>query len=245
MMRTLSDTRLDRSRPKARGMSLVELMVGITIGLFIVAAAVTLVASQLSDNRRLTLELQVQQDLRATADIIARQLRRTGGLDVGSAQDQVATLTDPVVSRNLLAIDSIAVALPTDRVDYAYYFRPGDQGPYGFRLNSGRIETLMGGGGWQDLTDPLTMRVTQFSVDNPTDTGALPASDPLPCLRPCADGTSSCWPTLAPRVLQITIRAESTSDPTVQRELVSRVRLRNDLLQFNGPLPTSPLCPAG
>ncbi len=42
-----------------RGLSLVELMVGITDGLFVVAAAATLVANQLSDNRRLLLETQV------------------------------------------------------------------------------------------------------------------------------------------------------------------------------------------
>ena len=61
-----------------RGMSLVELMVGITVGLLVVAGASLLVSSQLSENRRLLLETQVQQDLRATADIIARQLRRSG-----------------------------------------------------------------------------------------------------------------------------------------------------------------------
>ena len=53
-------------------------MVGVAIGLFVVAAATMLVATQLSDNRRLMLETQVQQDLRATADIIARELRRAG-----------------------------------------------------------------------------------------------------------------------------------------------------------------------
>lgn len=57
---------------RQRGLSLVELMVGITVGLFVVAAAATLVANQLSDNRRLLLETQVQQDLRATMDIITR-----------------------------------------------------------------------------------------------------------------------------------------------------------------------------
>ena len=53
-------------------------MVGVAIGLFVVAAASMLVVTQLSDNRRLTLETQVQQDLRATADIITRELRRAG-----------------------------------------------------------------------------------------------------------------------------------------------------------------------
>ena len=62
-------------------------MVGVAIGLFVVAAASMLVVTQLSDNRRLMLETQVQQDLRATADIITRELRRAGHW--GKARDGV------------------------------------------------------------------------------------------------------------------------------------------------------------
>ena len=76
-----------RARRRQRGLSIVELMVGMAIGLFVVAAASMLVVTQLSDNRRLTLETQVQQDLRATADIITRELRRAGHW--GKARDGV------------------------------------------------------------------------------------------------------------------------------------------------------------
>lgn len=65
-------------RARQRGLSLVELMVGIAVGLFVVAGAIGVVTTQLGDNRRLLLETQVQQDLRATADIITRELRRAG-----------------------------------------------------------------------------------------------------------------------------------------------------------------------
>ena len=61
-----------------RGLSIVELMVGIAVGMFVLAGASLLASSQLSDNRQLLLETQVQQDLRATADLIARELRRGG-----------------------------------------------------------------------------------------------------------------------------------------------------------------------
>ena len=76
------------ARPRRqRGLSIVELMVGVAIGLFVVAAATMLVSTQLSDNRRLMLETQVQQDLRASADIITRELRRAGHW--GKARDGV------------------------------------------------------------------------------------------------------------------------------------------------------------
>ena len=63
---------------RQRGLSLVELMVGIAIGLLVVAAAATLMSTQLNDNRRLLLETQVNQDLRAAMDIVTRDLRRAG-----------------------------------------------------------------------------------------------------------------------------------------------------------------------
>ena len=66
------------ARGRMRGLSLVELMVGVAVGLFVVAAAALMASGQLSDNRRLLLETQLQQDLRATVDIVTRELRRTG-----------------------------------------------------------------------------------------------------------------------------------------------------------------------
>jgi len=65
-------------RRRQAGLSMVELMVGVAIGLFVVAGATMAVSNQLGDNRRLMLETQIQQDLRAAADVIARDLRRSG-----------------------------------------------------------------------------------------------------------------------------------------------------------------------
>jgi uncharacterized protein YneF (UPF0154 family) len=61
-------------------MSIVELMVGVAIGLLIVAAATLMMSGQLSENRRLLVEAQLQQDLRAAADIMTREIRRTGAM---------------------------------------------------------------------------------------------------------------------------------------------------------------------
>ena len=74
-------------RLRSRGLSIVEMLVGIAIGLFVVAGATLVATGQLADNRLLMLETQLQQDLRATADLVARELRR-GGL-WGNAADSV------------------------------------------------------------------------------------------------------------------------------------------------------------
>lgn len=83
---------------RQRGLSLVELMVGVAVGLFVVAGATMLVANQLGDNRRLLLETQIQQDLRAAADIIVRDIRRSGYW--GAAQTGVWYAGSPGVTAN-------------------------------------------------------------------------------------------------------------------------------------------------
>ena len=225
------------SAPRPRGMSLVELMVGITIGLFIVAAAVTLVAGQLADNRRLTLELQVQQDLRATTDIITRQLRRAGFSGVEGVQATIATPTAAPAQNQLAAVTTFPPAL--ERVDFAYYYNAGDNGPYGYQLVDGVIMAIMGGAP-QRLTDPRTVRITAFVI-----TPVAGLQSRLPCPVPCTDGTSNCWPELIVREFDIRIRGQAINDPQVVREINSRVRLRNDWVRFNDADNPGMACPPG
>ena len=61
-----------------RGLSIVELMVGIAVGMFLVAGAVTMFVGNLTSSRQLLVEARVNQDLRATVDLISRDLRRAG-----------------------------------------------------------------------------------------------------------------------------------------------------------------------
>jgi prepilin-type N-terminal cleavage/methylation domain-containing protein len=220
---------------RQRGLSLVELMVGIAIGLFVVAGAATVVATQLSDNRRLLIETQLQQDLRASTDIITRELRRAGYTT--QAQQGVWYAGTPQVQRN-----TFATVTPDAGVDsatgFSYRRGPGAEGPYGFRLNDGKIQTRLAASGWQDLTDAAVLRVTNFSVEAQNG----PAVQ-LPCPSLCADGTQDCWPTLTVREMVVDISAVAVSDPTVQRSVRSAVRLRNDWVRFNDPLNPEQICP--
>jgi type IV pilus assembly protein PilW len=243
-------TRNARSSPRSlrwqRGMSLVELMVGITIGLFIVAAAATLVANQLSDNRRLLIETQVQQDLRASMDIMTRQLRRAGALTTADAQAGLATPAAGGASSPYTDVTPGAVAASS--TGFKYMLNAAETGPYGFKLENNTIKTLMAAGGWQELTDSTTLKVTALSFEPKNrelpNTGVPTDPSPgtfLPCQKPCADGTTSCWPKLVVRDLIVTITAQAKSDASVQRSISSEVRLRNDWVRFNDP--ANPVCP--
>ena len=63
-----------------QGLSIVELMIGIAIGLVIVAVALFALTHHLRENRSLLVEARLMQDLRTTSELIARDLRRAGEL---------------------------------------------------------------------------------------------------------------------------------------------------------------------
>ena len=68
------------ARHRQSGLSLVELMMGLAIGLLIVAAALLALTHHLRENRSLLVEARLMQDLRTTTDLITRDLRRAGAL---------------------------------------------------------------------------------------------------------------------------------------------------------------------
>lgn len=200
-------------------------------------------ANQLSDNRKLLVETQIQQDLRATMDIIARQLRRASALDILQAQSGLGTAQGAGGVRSTLTNVTPAVGASSE-VGFAFYRNNGDQGPYGFKLEAGGIKSLTGGG-WQELTDINVMKVTAFSVTSgPVLPPAPWTSAKLACPKLCSDNTASCWPELVVRDYTITITAEAKNDATVQRSMSSRVRLRNDWVRFNDAANPNAVCPS-
>ena len=231
--------RPSKRRPLPRGLSLVELMVGITVGLFIVAAATVLVAGQLGENRKLMLDTQLQQDMRATADIITRELRRVGawrdaqnGLAYPSAESQ----------ENLFATMTPSAAGTVNDVTFLYDRSTTEQGPWGFRLNTatGVIQTRLGPSvSWQDLTDRNVMQVTAFSIQIEREPGQV-----LPCPRLCPSGDTSCWPVLQVRNFVVTIQARSRTDASITRSIRSTARARNDWIEFRTSGSPKPACPS-
>jgi prepilin-type N-terminal cleavage/methylation domain-containing protein len=222
---------LQRRRPtNQRGLSLVELMVGITIGLFIVAAASLLLSNQLNDNRRLLLETQVQQDLRAAADIISRDLRRAGYSAI--AESAVA---NPAMVDGVTPIQNGYLPVTTTggtSVAYSYKRPSNDSGPYSFFLDSGIVKMVISGSSPvpQDLTDKNTLVVDVFTT---AETDSTPMTLPCPRDCPAAGPADACWPVVTVRDITVTIAGYAPSDPSVRRQVTTQLRLRNDALIFN------------
>lgn len=227
------------ARGAQRGLSVVELMVGITIGLIVAAAATVVMSNQTIDNRRLLLETQLQQDLRAAADIVTRELRRAGA-DVENPSLNALWYpgrTTEVWNNDFAEPLTPAAGASASEVSFTYNPGGGGADVFGFKLDSGVLRTKLRAGGWQDLTDRSAMVVTQFNVTRGAD-----ATAQLPCPKPCADGTAACWPTVSVRSMAVTIRARSTQAAEIERSILSHVRIRNDRVRFaNGS--TTQVCP--
>jgi prepilin peptidase dependent protein B len=210
-----------------RGLGLVELLLGAAIGLFIVGAALTLLAGQLRENRGLLLEARLMQDLRSAADLIGRDLRRAGHW--GAAADGVwsdgasSVAANPYSAVTPLAAASDAASFRYSR-DVVENHRVDSNEQFGHRLRAGVIEIELGAGNWQALTDAGTLKVTEFSV--------TPTSQSLDlgrfCANPCAAGSATCPPTQQVRSVALVLTAQLVADPAVSRSLRSEVRLRND-----------------
>ena len=219
------------STTSQRGLSLVELMLGMAIGLFIVAAAVTLLGSQLRENRSLLLEARLMQDLRSAADLIGRDLRRAGHW--GAAADGVwaagasGVAPNPYTALAPLAAASDAASFRYSR-DAVENHRVDSNEQFGYRLRAGVVEIELGDGNWQALTDAGTLSVTEFSVTPTLQTLDLGRFCARPCAAGAVAGTSTCPPTQQLRSLALRLTARLLAEPTVSRSLRSEVRLRND-----------------
>jgi prepilin peptidase dependent protein B len=206
-----------------RGMSLVELLIGIALGLFVVAAAATLLASQWREQRSLATQNRLMQDLRTASDVIARDLRRAGhwaaatsGLPAPGASavraNPYAAMTPASAASDAAAFRYSRDTVENDTVDANEQF--------GLRLRNGTVELLLGAGNWQALTDPGTATITAFRV--------VPTVHELDLADSCADCLATCDPHQQVRSVEIVLAARSALDATVVRTLRSEVRVRND-----------------
>ena len=238
-----------RALRSQRGLSLVELLVGIALGLFVVAGASTLFVTHLSNGRRLLLEARLNQDLRAAADMITRDLRRAGYW--GSAlTGTVATGASSTTATNpyrtvTSGAGTIAYSFSRDGATDNDTLDANEQ--FAFSLSGGAIRMQISGTP-QQITDPDTLTIDAFTVA-PT-VSAVDVRDA--CAKTCCDtagvtaglctapqinvtGPATC-PTVTVRQYLLTLQGHATRDPTVTRTLQTSVRVRNDL--FAG------ICPA-
>lgn len=206
---------------RLRGFSLIELMIGITVGLFILLGASSIMVGQMGDHRRLALETRTEQDVRVVAEVLSRELQLAGMWN--SPMSGVWSEANPVLQANPNA--EIIVADDGSSVRYRRWLRNDKDQAEGFKLEDSVLYRLNSAGAWQPLTDPETLLITQFHVRLVETKRSLASSCQLAC-----DGKEDCPPSASVREFVIKFEAHATHDASVRRNLDLRVRVRSDIV---------------
>jgi prepilin peptidase dependent protein B len=229
-------------RSKMLGFSLIELMVGIAVGMVVVAGASMMMTNQLAEHRRLTLETQVQQDLRATADLMLRDLRRAGSR---AAPQNGIWAPSAAAASNAYADINLAADQDGSVLQYSYSRHQDRSRPdadplhnpdpeddvmttsterFGFRIEDGGILKFRIGDRWQPLTDKGVLVITAFNVvlaEQQVGLGDL-------CSEPCPVGSTTCPPSQRVRRYDLSLTGHAAHDIKVERTIKVTSRIRND-----------------
>jgi len=197
----------------------------------------------LVSNQRMVNETRINQDLRAAADLVARDLRRAGYWR--NAPAGVFSAGAPTVIANPYG----AVNLASNVIDYSFSRDTdtaiSDTEAAGYRLNSGVLQMLRSTSAtanWQPLTDPNTVTITSFTITPNPRTIELYTYCQCRITLSCAvslfqvgGANYATRPRLEVRNYDLVITGQSPTDANVQRTIRESIRVRNDLLAGECP----------
>jgi type IV pilus assembly protein PilW len=223
---------------RQRGIGLVEMLVSITLGLFLIGVTAGMLVSQLAEHRRMLLDTRMTQELRAVVDLVARDVKRAGYW--GSAAEATWTGAPSNSASNPYQGLFPAPGASDSRIGYAYSRDTSEDQVvagserFGLRLNtanrsadwrtSGAALAPSDADTWQALNDPVVVRVTRVSVRSRED--AVSLADRCASTS-CAASAPDCPPHLALRQVDIEVEGVAATDPGLRRSLKAHVSLRN------------------
>lgn len=217
-------------RTSNRGVSLIELMVAMAVGLFILMGMTTILVNDLRANSSTLKATRLNQELRASMDLMIREIRRSGY--VGDAIQAIGNVATGQSFSNTVTISNSG-----NQLDFGYDAN-GDgtiasSESHGFRLNASAVQMLQGtdwtSGTKQNITDPNSVEITSLTF----------------CFWPSADNTCLTSPPagsivtvsgaayLTIKDVRISITGRLKGDTSVIRTLNEVVRVRND--DFTNP----------
>ncbi len=218
-------------RSRSRGLSMVELLVGTAVGLVVAAAAAGVVGTHQRELRRSLTEARLMQDLRTTAELVARDLRRAGHWSAAASGVRIeGDAGTPIANPHASIVPALAAS---SAVTLSFSNGGGDglavddSERFGFRLRAGAVELQLGTGNWQAINDPATLVVTTFRVEPRVDEISLASF----CAAPCAAGSTVCPPLQQVRSFAVTLAGRSATAVTSTRALHTSVRTRNDAVR--------------
>lgn len=165
-------------RRSQSGVSLIELMIGILVGMVVVAAVIAIYVSTLRGGNNTLRTARLNQELRATMDIMVREIRRAGfngwntaGTIVLSTNNNFAKREPGGLQTDLRVQNNGSCILLTYDLSNWGTVDPSEY--TGFRLTNGAVQMRRSGattdsanctdGTWEPLTDPNVVTITALN----------------------------------------------------------------------------------
>jgi type IV pilus assembly protein PilW len=209
-------------RGRQRGFSLTELMVAITISLFILAGILLVYSETVRSHAAVLRTAHLQQTLWSLLTVIANDVRRAGYWSHAELALGGAAVNRYVPIRIAADGGCILYSYDEDKADADGMPDPEDQ--QGFRIEGGGVQiktsdaacgattcTDCGSGTWWFLTEPAGIRITGLSFTGDEHAYALAGG-----LR-----------TVVAREITIALEGEIANDPGVRHRVTTSVSVRN------------------
>jgi prepilin peptidase dependent protein B len=230
-------------RPWGQGFTLIELMLALVLGLFVIGSGSSLLLGQWDTQRRQVLASRLQQEMRHALELIVRDLMRAGHWhhagELLPPESTTEVATNPY--QDLVPTDTSAstLAYSYDRSRTVLAVQATER--YGWRLNantnalemrlSGASLQAGEGDAWQAVSDPQAVRWRALSFRS--ERLQVPAGEA--CSSACAASATDCPPQASLRRVTVELEGSAPLDAQLQRRLSATVQLRAPRLQGRCP----------
>jgi prepilin-type N-terminal cleavage/methylation domain-containing protein len=208
-------------RLNQQGLTLLEILIAMAMGLIILSAALGIFVSMIKADTDNVKTIQLNQELRGAMSLMTRDIRRAGANQNAAANATGSPPSNPfsVAGGTRLTIEANPQGDANSCITYSYdsespFGTSESSEKYGFRLDpvDHTVETRNGDNacsatsGWLDLTDKNLVNITGLSF---TDTTVVQAGINI-------------------RQITITLSGYLARDNTITRTITETVKLRND-----------------
>ena len=242
MSLTSTKTISHRLSRRQRGVTLVELMIGITLGLFVMAGVTTVYIATIKTSAQTIKATRLNQEIRTVMSVLSSEVRRAGYWNaVVTGIGNLATVPNPFTVLDSSDIQILDYNTGTQNC-ILYSFDADENGLlgtneiFGFRMDddNGVIDATTASptdtsdcssGTWENFTDENVITVTDITFSN----------DSSQC-RNNSDTTNADCYTTAPAngdttvetgLVTVTIEAHLKGDTTSRKSLTDTINIRN------------------
>ncbi|NVZ07642.1 prepilin-type N-terminal cleavage/methylation domain-containing protein [Allochromatium humboldtianum] len=234
------------------GVSLIELMIGMVVGLLVLAGGIAFFVNSVSSNREILQSRLLNQELKATMSLMTREIRRAQYIANAESLRTAVPCTDAFCDANDFALPSSFAHASLTSVYNAILF--------GYDRNNNGTQTADECFGFGLVTDPTT-GIDVVAMPNGWDctgtTASTPTSTPwswtaltdprtieITSLNICVLCTPSSGTAFYDRNVNICLEGQMRSDPSVTMALSESVQVRSTIPLNSKPSYCASSCPS-